>query len=270
MDLDWTGRSRWSPARRGASARRSRRRCAASGASVMLSSRKHRRPRGGGRRDRADRRRRRRVRRQRRRPRPGRGLRRPPPSSASARVDILVNNAATNPYMGPTMDIDTGRFDKTWQVNLRGPLVWTQPAWQRVDAGARRRRSSTSRRSAGCRVEPSIGIYNATKAALIHLTRTLALELSPGVRVNAHRARPGEDRHGPGAVGAERGGHRPPHAARPPRRAERHRQRRALPAPATPASWITGHDPRRRRAARRSAADRPGPGLTNPDRTGSS
>ena len=37
----------------------------------------------------------------------------------------------------------------------------------------------------GLSVEPSIGIYNATKAALIHLTRTLAMELSPSTRVNA-------------------------------------------------------------------------------------
>src|SRR5690606_17846545 len=46
-------------------------------------------------------------------------------------VDILVNNAATNPYFGPAMDIDLGRYDKTWEVNLRGVLVWTQEAWRR-------------------------------------------------------------------------------------------------------------------------------------------
>src|SRR4051794_22531039 len=46
------------------------------------------------------------------------------------RVDILVNNAATNPYMGPSIDIDLSRYDKTWQVNLRGALVWTQCAWR--------------------------------------------------------------------------------------------------------------------------------------------
>src|SRR5687768_598437 len=45
-------------------------------------------------------------------------------------LDILVNNAATNPYMGPAIDIDLGRYDKTFQVNLRGPLVWTQAAWK--------------------------------------------------------------------------------------------------------------------------------------------
>jgi NAD(P)-dependent dehydrogenase (short-subunit alcohol dehydrogenase family) len=44
-------------------------------------------------------------------------------------LDILVNNAATNPYMGPTIDIDLPRHDKTWQVNFRGPLVWSRLAW---------------------------------------------------------------------------------------------------------------------------------------------
>ena len=46
-------------------------------------------------------------------------------------VDILVNNAATNPYFGSVMDIDLGRYDKTFEVNLRGMVVWTQEAWRR-------------------------------------------------------------------------------------------------------------------------------------------
>ena len=100
-------------------------------------------------------------------------------------IDILVNNAATNPYMGPTMDIDLPRYDKTWEVNLRGALVWTQLAWKR---SMRDRAGSSVINVAsvgGMSVEPSIGIYNATKAALLHLTRTLAMELSPSTRVNA-------------------------------------------------------------------------------------
>jgi NAD(P)-dependent dehydrogenase (short-subunit alcohol dehydrogenase family) len=100
-------------------------------------------------------------------------------------VDILVNNAATNPYMGPTMDIDLPRYDKTWEVNLRGALVWTQLAWKR--SMSERPGSSVLNIASvgGMSVEPSIGIYNATKAALIHLTRTMAMELSPSTRVNA-------------------------------------------------------------------------------------
>ena len=46
-------------------------------------------------------------------------------------VDILVNNAATNPYAGPMIDVDIPRWDKTIQVNLTAPLLWTQLCWRR-------------------------------------------------------------------------------------------------------------------------------------------
>ena len=100
-------------------------------------------------------------------------------------IDILVNNAATNPYMGPTIDIDLPRYDKTWEVNLRGALVWTQLAWKRSMQGRPGSSVINVASVGGMTVEPSIGIYNATKAALLHLTRTLAMELSPSTRVNA-------------------------------------------------------------------------------------
>jgi NAD(P)-dependent dehydrogenase (short-subunit alcohol dehydrogenase family) len=99
-------------------------------------------------------------------------------------LDILVNNAATNPYFGPTLDIDLSRFDKTVEVNWRGPLVWSRLAWR----AAMQERGGVILNIAsigGYGIEPSIGIYNGTKAAVIHLTRQLALELAPGVRVNA-------------------------------------------------------------------------------------
>jgi NAD(P)-dependent dehydrogenase (short-subunit alcohol dehydrogenase family) len=99
-------------------------------------------------------------------------------------LDILVNNAATNPYFGPAIEIDLARYDKTWDVNVRGPLVWTQLAWKA--AMAERGGSVINIASiGGLSVEPGIGIYNGTKAALIHLTKTLAAELAPSVRVNA-------------------------------------------------------------------------------------
>jgi len=104
--------------------------------------------------------------------------------AAFGAVDILVNNAATNPYMGPTIDIDLARYDKTLQVNLRGPLIWTQLAW---NASMRERGGAVINIASvgGFGIEPRIGVYNTTKAALIYLTRTLAAELAPGVRVNA-------------------------------------------------------------------------------------
>jgi NAD(P)-dependent dehydrogenase (short-subunit alcohol dehydrogenase family) len=100
------------------------------------------------------------------------------------RIDVLVNNAATNPYMGRTIDIDLPRFDKTWQVNYRGPVVWCQEAWRASLAehgGVILNMASIG----GLSVENSIGHYNVTKAALVHLTKTLAADLAPGVRVNA-------------------------------------------------------------------------------------
>lgn len=93
-------------------------------------------------------------------------------------IDILVNNAATNPYAGPTLEIDPARYDKTFQVNLRGPLFWTQAVWNscmRDKPGVILNIASVG----GLRAEGSLGVYNLTKAALIHLTRQLAGELGP-------------------------------------------------------------------------------------------
>ena len=93
-------------------------------------------------------------------------------------LDILVNNAATNPHYGPTLTVDPGRFDKTFEVNLRGPLFWIQHAWERVlreQPGVIVNVASVG----GMRAEQGLGVYNLTKAALIHLTRNLATELGP-------------------------------------------------------------------------------------------
>jgi NAD(P)-dependent dehydrogenase (short-subunit alcohol dehydrogenase family) len=94
------------------------------------------------------------------------------------RLDILVNNAATNPYYGATLDVDPGQFDKTFEVNLRGPLFWCREAYRQ----ALRERPGVIINIAsvgGLRSEYGLGIYNLTKAALIHLTRQLANELGP-------------------------------------------------------------------------------------------
>jgi NAD(P)-dependent dehydrogenase (short-subunit alcohol dehydrogenase family) len=93
-------------------------------------------------------------------------------------LDILVNNAATNPYYGPTLGVDEPRFDKTFQVNLRGPLFWCQAAWEqamRDKPGVIINIASVG----GMRSEGALGVYNLTKAALIHLTRQLGGELGP-------------------------------------------------------------------------------------------
>jgi NAD(P)-dependent dehydrogenase (short-subunit alcohol dehydrogenase family) len=100
------------------------------------------------------------------------------------RLDILVNNAGTNPAWGPIVDQDHGRVAKTLDVNLWGPILWTGLAWRawmREHGGVVINTASLG----GLAVGPNLGIYHASKAALIHLTRHLALELAPKVRVNA-------------------------------------------------------------------------------------
>jgi len=92
------------------------------------------------------------------------------------KIDIFVNNAATNPYAGPTLGIDPARYDKTFQVNLRGPLFWCQAVWEAwmIDhPGVIINIASVG----GLRAEGNLGVYNLTKAALIHLTKQLAGEL---------------------------------------------------------------------------------------------
>jgi NAD(P)-dependent dehydrogenase (short-subunit alcohol dehydrogenase family) len=99
-------------------------------------------------------------------------------------IDILVNNAATNPYYGRAIDIDLARYDKTMEVNLRGPFIWTQEAWRQAmsDRGGNVINISSI---GGLKYGGPLGIYDLTKAGLIHMTKHLATELAPSVRVNA-------------------------------------------------------------------------------------
>lgn len=99
-------------------------------------------------------------------------------------LDILVNNAGTNPAYGPLVDQDQPRFAKTIEVNLWGPLLWTGLAWRawmREHGGTIVNVASVGGLIAG----RNLGVYDVSKAGLIHMTRHLALELAPGVRVNA-------------------------------------------------------------------------------------
>ena len=98
-------------------------------------------------------------------------------------VSGLVNNAATNPYYGPMLAIEESAFDKTIEVNLKGPLAASRAFVGQASAGG----SIVNVASvAGLRAAPLQGVYGMTKAALISMTQTLAHELGPlGVRVNA-------------------------------------------------------------------------------------
>jgi len=98
--------------------------------------------------------------------------------------DVLMNNAGTNPAYGPLVDVDLGALDKTWAVNLRGPLLCTRAAWHgwmREHGGAIVNTASIG----GIAPMAGLGAYNIAKAGLITMTQQLAQELAPGVRVNA-------------------------------------------------------------------------------------
>ena len=101
------------------------------------------------------------------------------------RIDILVNNAATNPHFGHSLEADLGAWDKTFDVNVRGVFRLTQLAvgkYMGEHGGSIVNVASVG----GIRPSFGLGIYNITKAAVIHMTRQLALELGPrGIRVNA-------------------------------------------------------------------------------------
>jgi NAD(P)-dependent dehydrogenase (short-subunit alcohol dehydrogenase family) len=101
------------------------------------------------------------------------------------RVDILVNNAATNPYFGDALNISETQFDKTFEVNTKGYFFMAQRAGKIMLA--RKKGSIINIASiAGIKAPPMQVVYGMTKAAVILMTKGMAYELGPfGVRVNA-------------------------------------------------------------------------------------
>ncbi|MFD7444655.1 SDR family oxidoreductase [Streptomyces sp. NPDC059909] len=100
------------------------------------------------------------------------------------RLDILVNNAATNAPFGPLMGADPDLWRDAFTVNVEAPLRLTQLAWRvwmHEHGGAVVNICTEGTHGVG----PNVGAYGTSKAALLHLTRQLAGELAPGVRVNA-------------------------------------------------------------------------------------
>ncbi|MGD9582885.1 MAG: glucose 1-dehydrogenase [Lysobacterales bacterium] len=99
--------------------------------------------------------------------------------------DILVNNAAANPYFGPMLDMDLAAFDKTVEVNLRGYFHTTVRAARLMrerGGGAIVNIASVNAR----RPAPGQGVYSMTKAGIVALTEAFAKELAADrIRVNA-------------------------------------------------------------------------------------
>jgi len=100
------------------------------------------------------------------------------------RIDTLVNNCGINPHYGPLLDVDYSAAKKIFDVNVMATISWTKKvndAWLSKNGGAVVNVASL----AGIKPEDGIGMYGASKAALFQVTRQLAVELGPNVRVNA-------------------------------------------------------------------------------------
>lgn len=101
-----------------------------------------------------------------------------------SKIDILVNNAATNPVFGPLLETDDSAFNKIMQVNLKGAFdlaKMVQPIMVANGGGSIINISSIG----GLSPEAMLGIYSVSKAALISLTKVMAKEWGPdGVRAN--------------------------------------------------------------------------------------
>jgi NAD(P)-dependent dehydrogenase (short-subunit alcohol dehydrogenase family) len=104
---------------------------------------------------------------------------------AYGRVDITVNNAATNPHFGPLLSASEEQWEKVFNTNAKGvfrmcravvPHMETQRSGKIINVVS----------IAGLRPTPGMGLYGLTKAALIQLTQQLAAELGPAnIQVNA-------------------------------------------------------------------------------------
>lgn len=100
-------------------------------------------------------------------------------------IDILVNNAATNPHFGPLLDAEESHWDKTIDVNVKGymRLIRACVPSMRARGGGKIANIASI---AGLHPQPGMGVYCVSKAAVLMLTQVLAAELAPdNIQVNA-------------------------------------------------------------------------------------
>lgn len=103
---------------------------------------------------------------------------------AFGRIDVLVNNTGINPVFGPVLDIEESAVRKVFDVNVLAALGWirmARTAWMGENGGSIVNITAV----AGQRAAAGIGIYGASKAAMIHLTEQLAQEIGPHIRINS-------------------------------------------------------------------------------------
>jgi 3-oxoacyl-[acyl-carrier protein] reductase len=100
------------------------------------------------------------------------------------RLDALVVNAGVSPYYGPIADASREQIRRALEVNVVAPWMWALTVWREwmsENGGSIVNVGSVG----GAHPLVGSGVYNVSKSALHHLTRQLALEFAPGVRVNA-------------------------------------------------------------------------------------
>jgi len=105
--------------------------------------------------------------------------------SAHGRLDILINNGATNPYFGPSADAPESAYDKTFDVNAKGPYFLSAKA---IPLMLKNERGAIVNVASIDGIQPAQlrVIYGMTKAAVINMTKGMAKEYGNlGIRVNA-------------------------------------------------------------------------------------
>lgn len=105
-------------------------------------------------------------------------------------VDILVNNAATNPYFGPVIEISDTLFDKTFEVNVKGYFLMARRAAKMMIAQGSGGAIVNVASVAGLSPHPLQGVYAMTKAAVIMMTKVFAKELG-GAKIRCNAICPG-------------------------------------------------------------------------------
>jgi NAD(P)-dependent dehydrogenase (short-subunit alcohol dehydrogenase family) len=101
------------------------------------------------------------------------------------RLDVAVNNAATNPHFGPILTADEGQWDKILDTNTKGCFRVCKAVVPHMEAQGGGKIINLAS-IAGLRPQPGMGIYGISKSAIIMLTQVLALELGPAnIQVNA-------------------------------------------------------------------------------------
>jgi NAD(P)-dependent dehydrogenase (short-subunit alcohol dehydrogenase family) len=101
------------------------------------------------------------------------------------RVDIVVNNAGTNPHFGPIMTSEPSHWDKILEVNVKGSFWLCQAAVRQMQAQGSGGKIINMASVTGLEPGPMMGIYSVSKAALIMLAKVLALELAAdNIQVN--------------------------------------------------------------------------------------